>query len=504
MSKSNGGFFIPPMTQKQLMIFNCFKRVLLAAGPKKSGKTLGVCHKVIRHAIDTPKAHVGVFTKTIKVAVDGGCWTDLTQITLPMWFEKTGIRFTTPPKVDGATRQAFFEINNRHGGTSRIVLNSLDYDDDIEKVIRGKRYSMLWFNELDNFRLRKVFDVSYDQLRMVHLPYDAHQWIADTNPSDEGEESWIYKLWYIDRLAEEIPDTVQKTEDGVKAFRQLQDELDLVEVMIPDNTFLTEQDRLGLYARFQHDPDLFNRYILGKWTTSSMDSHFVDVFKPDLHIIGDITPVREEDWEVLLPEENCHELVTGWDIGDTNHAVVFLEPAVLNGTITFKIIDSIVILKEKVGIPDLTEMAMEKMARWETHLGRTVHWRHWSDKSAFDRFRASSERYDHDIVYTSSGGRINLRAAEKGKNSVKHRINLARRLLYYGRLVTSASCPDVTNMFRGLKKGTTLTQVIEKNSRHKHCFDALTYAIASELPLEIEAQLPHSGKNTGRVALMGV
>jgi hypothetical protein len=504
MSKDKTQFWLPPMTEKQLRIFNCYKRVMLAAGPKRSGKTLGVCHKVIRHAIDTPNGHIGVFTKTIKVAVDGGCWTDLTKVCLPQWFENTGIRYTTAPKVDGATRQAFFEINNRHGGTSRIVLNSLDYDDDIEAVIRGKRYSLLWFNELDNFRLRKVFDVSYDQLRMVGLPYNSHQWIADTNPSDEGEDSWIYKLFYVDRVAEEIPDSVQKNDIGVKAFRQLQEELDLIEVMIPDNTFLTEQDRLGLYARFQHDPDLFNRYIMGKWTSSSMDSHFQDVFKPDLHIVGNITPPREEDWEVLLPEENCHELVTGWDIGDTNHGVVVLEPAIMNGMVTFKVLDAIQILKEKVGIPDLTEMALEKMEKWEAHIGRPVHWRHWSDKSAFDHYRASSERYDHDIVYTASKGRINLRAAEKGKNSVKHRINLARRLLFYGRLVTSAACPGVTNMFRGLKKGSTLTQVIEKNSRHKHIFDALTYAIASELPLEIEAQMPNYGKNENRVAVLGM
>lgn len=501
MSKQNG-FYLPPMNEKQLRIFNCFKRALLVAGPKKSSKTLGVCNKVIRHAIDTPMAHIGVFTKTIKVAVDGGCWTDLTKIILPQWMANTGIKYTTPPKVDGATRQAFFEITNRHGGSSRIVLNSLDFDDDIEAVIKGKRYSLLWFNELDNFRLRKVFDVSYDQLRMVHLHYNDHQWIADTNPSDEGEDSWIYKLWYLDRIAEEIPDSVQKTEEGVKAFRQLQNELELIEVMIPDNTFLTEQDRLGLYARFQHDPDLFARYIQGKWNSSTTDSHFADVFKPDLHIIGNIQPPREEDWEVLLPEENCHELVTGWDIGDTNHGVVILEPAVMNGSVTFKILDEISILKENVGIPDLTEMVLEKMNRWEGQIGKPVLWRHWSDKSAFDHFRASSERYDHEIVYTASRGRIMLRAAEKGKNSVKARINLARRLLFYNRLVTSATCPAIANMFRGLKKGATLTQIIERNNRHKHIFDALTYAVASELPLEIETQLPNYGRNTGKIAVL--
>lgn len=467
--------------------------------------TVAVCHKVIRHAVDVPMGHVGVFTKTIKVAVDGGCWTDLTKIVIPQWMAGTGVRYTIPPKVDGQTRQAYFEITNRHGSSTRVVLNSLDYDDDIEAVIRGKRYSMLWFNELDNFRLRKVFDISYDQLRMMGLPYDEHQWIADTNPSDEGEDSWIYKLWFQDRIMEGMPEGIA-TEEGKKAFRQLQDELGLIEVMIPDNTFLTEQQRLGIYARFQHDPDLFNRYIKGLWTSSTTDSWFSDVFRPDLHILGDASGPTHSDWEILLPEENCTEMVTGWDIGDTNHAVVFLEPANINGAITFKVLDRVVILRDQVGIPDLTEMVMAKMDFWEEQVGRKIYWRHWSDTSAFDHFRSAAERYDKDIVYAASGGRIRLMATEKGRNSIRHRINLARRLLFYGRLVTSASCPEVVSMFRGLKKGSVRDTSgfvgIERGNRHKHCFDALTYALSSELPLEIEALLPHTGTSR-KIVMMG-
>lgn len=502
MNKSQPGYWLPDLNAKQLRILNCYKRALLVSGPKRSSKTIGVCHKVVRHAIDCPMGHVGVFTKTIKVAVDGGCWTDLTRIVLPQWMDNTGVRYTIQPKVDGQTRQAYFEITNRHGGSTRVVLNSLDYDDDIEKVIRGKRYSLLWFNELDNFRIRKVFDISYDQLRMYGLDYDQHQWIADTNPSDEGSDSWIYKLWYQDRVAEAVPETMQKTEEGVKAFRQLQDELELIEVMIPDNIFLTEQDRLGLYARFQHDPDLFARYIMGLWTSSTTDSWFADVFKPDIHVLGNALSPNEAEWEIVLPEENCHEIIVGWDIGDTNHAAVFIEPALMNGAITFKVIDAVVILGKNVGVPDLTDMVLERMAYWEGQVGKTVQWRHWSDASAFDHFRAAAERYDHDIVYTASAGRIRLMAARKGQGSVKHRLNIARRLLFYGRLVTSASAIDVIAMFRGLKKGTTRESIIERGNRHKHCFDALTYALSSELPMEIEALMPTVGQ-AKKIVMLG-
>lgn len=520
MAKGND-YWTPTLNEKQFRIFNCYKRAMLASGPKLSSKTIGCCHKVIRHATDTSNGHIGVFTKTIKVAVDGGCWTDLTKICMPQWMANTGIRYHIEPKVDGQTRQAYFEITNRHGNTSRVVLNSLDYDDDIEAVIRGKRYSMLWFNELDNFRIRKVFDVSYDQLRMVHLPYESHQWLADTNPSDEGEDSWIYKLFYEDRITEVLPEHVLKAPDPAmaeKAFRQLQDELELIEIMIPDNTFLSEQQRLGLFARFQHDKDLAARYLYGRWTSSTTDSHFADVFKPDIHVLGEASSPYEDQWEILLPEENCSELITSWDMGDVNHAITIFEPALMGGKIHFKVLDELVLLKENIGIDELTDRVLQKMNFWEGQLGRVVNWRHWSDLNAFDHFNSAANAYDYQIVYAASEGRIHLRAAmggRKGAHSIKHRINVARRLLFYNQLAISVKCPHTIAMFRGLKKGRSMADrdlplkeiiaasVIPRGNRHKHVFDALTYGLASEIPLEIEAVMPHTGHAPG-IAVMGV
>lgn len=483
------GYWNPLLSPKQAKIASCRKRYHLVSGPKKSGKTLGCCHRVIRHAFETDRARVGLFTKTTKVAKDGGVWTDLTEIVLPEWINgNIGLELVTPPRVDGQTRQLYFEILNQHGTKSRISLNSLDYDLDIEAVIRGKRYSMIYFNELSNFKNRKVFDVSIDQLRCVHLGYDDHQWLADCNPADEGEESWIYKIFYVERTDEGHPDI---------AFRN---DLELTEVMIEDNPFLNDRERANLYATFRHDPDLFNRYIRGLWTTGTSDSHFADVFRPEIHVIGDTTHMREEEWEVLLPSESCTELITGSDIGSINHSIHIIAPTVIEGKISYDVIDEIVLIGEKIGLGDLTDIWMEKMAYWEKFLGHPIHWRHWSDKSAFDSYRPMAELYDYTFIHKHSGGKIMLQAAPKFPESVRKRVDVVRRLLFSDRLLISAKCTKTISMLRSLKKGKN-TEYVDRGSIHKHPFDSLSYALLAEAPSDL---IPEDlGPRKGRLVMVG-
>lgn len=480
------------MSRKGSEIFNNYKRYLCVAGPRRSGKTLGVCDRVIRHAWETDKARVGVYVKYVKLATDGGCWSDLLQRLETQWIQADiGLKLVTPPRVDGATRQLYMQILNRHNTKSTFVLNSLDFDDNADEATKGKRYSMVWLNELSNFKKRVVFNAAMETLRCVHLPYEAHQLVADTNPAEEGEDSWIYKLFFEERVDDAHPDPT---------FR---DELGLIEVMIEDNPFLTDIERINLIAQYRHDPDLYARYILGKWTRATTDSHFADVFRHDLHIIGDASHLREEEWEVLLPEEQCSEMVLGWDIGDKNHAISFLEPIQINGRNSFKLIDEVVLRGQEVGIGDVVELVLEKMDFWEQYLGRKLIWRHWSDMSAFDRFRPLGETFDAAYIYKYSEGRIELRGAAKFPNAVRKRITLTRRLLFEGRLLVSAKCLEHVAMFKGLRKGTSLTNIVDRASIHKHAFDSMTYAIQSELPLEFEdAVMPTARMQKPKIVLM--
>lgn len=485
------GYWQPTLSPKQAKVTNCRKRYLLVSGPKKSGKTLGCCHKVVDHAVRTDRGRVAIFAKTVKTAKDGGVWSDLVDIVIPEWLASdTGIRMVTPPKVDGQTRQLYCELSNRKGNKSRIVLNSLDFDGDIEEVIKGKRYSMIYFNELSNFKSRRVFDISIDQLRCVHLPYEAHQWMADTNPSDEGEDSWIYKLFYVERSMEDHPDPT---------FRN---DMDLIEVMIEDNPFLNDRERANLIATFRHDEDLFNRYIKGIWTSSASDSHFHDIFRPEIHIVGNNSSVYEKEWDIMLPQDDCELMITGSDIGSSiNHGIAFLEPARIDGVTVYKCLDEIVRTGEKIGLAELTDQWLERMDYWERVVGKKLQWRHWSDKSAFDAYRSAAETYDYSFVLKHSNGRLDLMAAPKFKDSVRQRVDTTRRLLFEDRLLISAKCVKMLTMMRSLKRGTGAANYVDRGSIHKHPFDALSYPLMAEAPMDL---LPERiGVRTGRVALMG-
>lgn len=482
------GYWMPTLSDKQAQIVNCRKRFLLVSGPKKSGKTIGCTHALVRHAVETDRGRIAIFARTTKLATDGGVWQDLIGLSIPEWINgDTGLKWVTPPKIDGSTRQHYTEISNRVGNKTRFVLNSLDFDGNIEEVIRGKRYSMIYFNEFSNFRSRHVFDIAIDQLRCVHLPFEAHQFMADTNPSDEGEESWIYKLWWGERSMENHPDV---------AFRN---DLEVIEVMIEDNPFLNDRERDSLIATFRHDPDVYNRYIKGIWTTSSADSHFSDVFRPELHIVGDTSSIYEAEWEILLPEDNCQDLITGWDIGSINHAIHIIEPATIEGRIVFKVLDEIVLIGQKLGLGDVTQMVMDRMDYWEGVIGRPVNWRHWSDKSAFDSFRPIAELYDYAFISKFSDGRIDLRAAPKFNNSVPKRVDTLRRLLFEDRLLVSAKCLKTIAMFRGLKKGDKRSNYLDRISPLKHPFDSLSYPLLSESPHDLEAGV---GPKVGRMVTM--
>src|SRR5688572_655656 len=91
------GQWYPAMFQKQVDVFNSQVRALLVPGPRLSGKTQAVLHKVCRHLYETPGARVGMFCRTLK-AKDGGTWSLLTKSIIPQWIKAGVFRYTTETK----------------------------------------------------------------------------------------------------------------------------------------------------------------------------------------------------------------------------------------------------------------------------------------------------------------------------------------------------------------------------------------------------------------------
>lgn len=483
------------MASRQAEVFNSYHKFILCSGPVRCGKTIACANRILRHAWETPSARIGIFARTVKSAFAGGVWSDLVEIVLPIWLKANmGMQITKGPKVDGSTRLHFLRVSNMYGGESEIQLRSLDFDGDIESAIKSARFSCFWFSELSNFKSRIVFDTTTERLRMPHLREDQHQWIADSNPSDEGEKSWIYSLFYKERLMENHP------------FPDVQRKFQCIEFALADNIWMTESERNEIFARYAHDEDRRNRYCYGKWTSRTDAGLFSDVFMADTHVLGDARAFSEEDWEVILPTETVSTMLTGWDIGTSkNHSGHIIErigpPGDRNSV--FNVIDEAVSIGLMITVEDFTEIMVERWDFWLQYIREHCHTkgvesRHWSDTSAFNTFRAALGGFDHTVVAMASDGKFMLAGAPKSRGSVFKRVDLVRRLLFQNRLFVSARCPETIKMLGSLKAGKTKMEPVDRSTGSIHVFDSLSYPLSSELVGEL-ADTWNGFSNIGRI-----
>lgn len=488
------------MFQKQFDVFNSRARALLVSGPRLSGKTRGVLHKVCRHLFDNDGARVGMFARTLKSSKDGGSWSLLHRPKvgiLAEWFNaKIGMYYTSEVngvpgvKADGLTRTPGFKVRNRYGGESEMLLFSLDNDDDVEDKLKELEFSMIYFSELDKFGDDRVLTVALPSLRMGHLKFEDQMWISDCNPSPEGELSWIYKRFFLQRnmtypeyvayqKREELP---VLPEDDFTAFNR---QMDVIEILPADNTFVDPRQLQEVRVACGSDQGLYARHIEGKWIWGGGDSsrHFRALFKEAIHVVGDATG-PEEDWTVILPTASCFELITGWDLGDTRHAAAIMERTLENGQSCFAVLDELVILGEQVSNAEFTEQFMEKIELLEEQVGRQLDLtRSWSDRSSLEKYSATGDTFPYKQVLAASGERIFLQGAQKPRPRV--RVKLLKELLASARFKVSAHCTHTIAMLKDLKKGKSEIDFVVAD-KHKHIFDAITYALLMELAEELE------------------
>lgn len=498
MAIAADGSWYPDLFDRQLEVFNSRARALLVCGPRKSGKTWAVLHKVVRHLWETPGARVAMFSKTLKNSKQGGTWDDLHKIVLPEWIDaRIGLQYTTNNneghpgwKTDGTTRTPYFKIRNMHGGESELMLFSLDNDDDIEDKIKEQRFSLIYFSELTKFESRKVLTIALPQLRMPHLRMEQQQWIADTNPGEEGDLSWIYQVWYVERTLS-YEDYCKRQGEKPKMEEQtwlsFQRRLQLIEIRPEENPHLPNEELEELKATYAYDEGLSARYVEGKWVYGDGDSsrHFRGAFNLKVHVVGDNSSPNKEEWEYLNVSPMSTEIITGWDLGDTNHAVAFIDKILVRGLKPyFSIVDEFVSIKENLSIADGTQEIMEMLEELEAAAGRKFDTdRAWSDRSSIEKYSATADTYPYLEVLAASGERFFLRGVPKAAGSVRIRVRLVKMLLSDKRLLVSRHCVNTIKMFQHLKKGDKEFVVQDEN---KHIFDAISYALLMECAEELE------------------
>jgi hypothetical protein len=512
MPVDSQGRWQPTLFDRQLDVFNSYARVLLVTGPRLGGKTIAICHRICRHLWETDGARIGFFCRTLKTSKQSGSWALLNGPVLHEWFANLDMRYTsfsghTPgQKVDGITRLPFFKVNNIHGTESEAMLFSLDNDDEVEAKLKEMEFTMIFFSELDKFGDRRVLTVALPSLRKGNVTFEERQWLADCNPAEEGDASWIYRVFYRERqmsypdylLAQKAEDLPLLSEEDFTAFYR---QMTVIEMLPKDNPFADPRQLQEIRVACAGDAGLYARHVEGKWVWGGGDSsrHFRALWGDgSRHLVeGSHCEGPEEEWVVAVPSVNCYELISGHDLGDVNKASVIIEKYTVGGKSCFCILDELVRIGETMSNEDFTVEFMEKIEALEAIAGKRFNLdQAWSDRSSIERYSASSDAYPYQEVMAASRGRIILQAVRKAQshNSIRLRVSEMKRLLIEGRIKVSAHCTATISMFKNLRKGKALVTHHGKSSyewvvwdRSKHVFDAISYAILATLSEEVEA-----------------
>ena len=105
------GSIIPLLSPKGYQVFNDYTRTSLVEGCRKSGKSIAIANKVMRHAYETDGAVVAIICKTLKNA-KGGVWRDLTEFVMPGWVDAGIVKLVEGPKMEPDTKMHFFTVRN--------------------------------------------------------------------------------------------------------------------------------------------------------------------------------------------------------------------------------------------------------------------------------------------------------------------------------------------------------------------------------------------------------
>jgi len=475
------------------------KRIVLANGTRRSTKTMGGEFCVCDHAWEVKTSEIAVITVTQGTGNDSGVWAELVERIIPERINGNfGFEWIKRPYNEGVSKKPTCIVRNQFGQPAKIRLWSLKDEEEVEKRFKGQKFSMIFVPELSVFKKEKTFKTWLQCLRIPgplgvtreelgDIPND-HLFLADTNPSEEGDDSWIYRLWFK-MLEGEDADAGDEL-----ALKNL---LARIDFTINDNIFESKAELDLLKAQYASDQDLYDRYILGKWVKASTDAIFYGVFSEERHVWPIKSPVGEQ--EILVPEEGCFELQTGWDLGTRNCSVTFTEKIKMeieNGTLVpaFKVLDEHVIIGSDFMLFEFVELILDKMDYWEKQAGRPVMWTHWSDRNIFSVRDLSGRIYLNQAVHEASEGRIVIqgaydaqRTSGPGSSSIEMRIDITRKLLYEGRIIISRyKCPATIEMFKSIRRKANSAVGIAVGSKFKHPFDSGSYIWASECYEEMQ------------------
>lgn len=478
------------------------QNVVLLAGPRKSTKTVAAQYVFCERAWSLPRRKMVIVSITQTVGVDGGVWSQFVDDILPAYMARSGMEWVKRPWNQGVTKIPSCKVSNQFGGVTMIQHQSLKVEKEAEDRFKGKGYTDIFINELSKFHNVKTLTTFLMCLgRTMEMPDDQQLFLADTNPAEDGTDSWIYQIWFelgrtkTDEELTAVCDRIYKQESSperVNALRGLRDKLRLIEFTVDDNEAMTQAEKDAMFGELAVDDDLLQRYWYGRWVTASTGAVFRNVFRPAFHVQGELEVPGREETEIMVPEPGCKELCTSWDPGSsTNWAAVVEEVYMPKGSLrpSVKVLDENVVVDQEVDYLWFVEEMLKKMRFWQAVVGHPIAWTHYSDRSVLDMKDMESGKYFHQLIYEASEGEIELIAADRRPGSVRASVELTKLLFWEGRLFISRMCPKLIESIKSIPPGKTQNEALLKTSKHKHVLDAARYGVMTELASEMRMSI---------------
>jgi hypothetical protein len=484
-------------TQRE--IFMDTASTIFMYGPKGSGKTLGGLDLIVRHCWENHNALVLACARSIRVINKGAC-SALENTVLPRWKDgnrappapgqpegkllDTGIGLEySPAKLDPQTKDRTLWIRNRFGTKSYVIFIAMPHESDIDQRIRGIEPSMVYFEEIDTCDSPKYYRRLRAQLGRRKGITGVQPFVASFNPV--GPSHWLYKLGYETTVDNEHgrvwPNDPEQP--GIKRRRNFS----WYFVPFTENLRWLSQEYLEeLREAYADDPVEQARLVEGKWMDRpSGEAIFKNHFNKEIHVKGDAKSDRRISPVVGLP------LTIGYDLGDVNHGIVFMQQVPTKEKMVWLVFDEIVIIRQQVSYEILAPQLLRKMNHWCERAKHAFFFEHISDKSAFNRFRAIAGGFDHGALeamtmqelrthpgaYPWIDQPVRFQECPRPEQSVEFRAKLTMGFLGREELFIDAHCVRTIDSLENIEGDRDKPLNPKKNSTHKHAYDALTYPI---------------------------
>jgi len=450
-------------------------RYILAHGERGSGKSIGMLHKIVKHAYNEYNALILVVVGIKRSALEGGAWHKLVYDVLPQWGAH-GLMFTE--SKTNTAKDDYIQIYNKYGSWSRVVLVSMPVDGFVRERVRGMEPSLIFVDEATTLQSDVYFSALVQQLGRRPNIRSKQQYLAATNP--DSTRSWVYRRFFI------IP---KDNEAGTwnPDYKTVHVPISENIKNLPDGYYEMVEEAL------RDDPIEFRRLVLGEWVDRpSGTSIFSTEFNPAVHVKGDYNK------DIRIKPRVGQNIFVGYDLGTSCSGIVFMQNLQTKDKDIWTVFDEIGYNDVQIPYPDLVPAILRRMEFWNKHMETKFNFIHISDASAWSHFRAADGSFDAldvERISTEVIGDfpslipIRLTSCPKPPGSVLARVKLTKRLLQQERLFISASCLKVRDSFEHLEsekmndnKYSPDLPFTPKRSKFLHIFDALSYVLlANEL-----------------------